>query len=136
MCGRASHHSHWRRKQAKRWWKHKFASMWHQPAVNVKEYDHQYELLVYASGYAKSDFQVSIRDHTLIIKAKHRDVAEGENWHWRRQEFQAQGFERQFELNEKVDRDAIEAKYEEGILVIKLPKLEGFETSRQDIDIS
>ena len=135
MCNRA-YHSHWRKQQAKKWFKHKFASAWNQPAVNVKEFDDKYELLVYASGYTKGDFQVSLKDNTLVVGVKQKAQAEGENWHWRRQEFRAQGFERQFELNDKVDKEAIGAKYEEGILHVTLPKKEGHETSRQDIDIS
>ncbi|MGB0523193.1 MAG: Hsp20/alpha crystallin family protein [Flammeovirgaceae bacterium] len=134
MCRRA-YHPHWKKQYAKKWLKHKFASAWNQAPVNVKEYDDQYLLLLYAAGYAKSDFQVSLKDHTLVITVKKASHEQEDGWHWRRQEFHAGAFEREFELNEKVNKAEITAKYEEGILTVTLPKLEGFETQRQDIDI-
>ena len=44
-------------------------------------------------------------------------------------------FERHFTLNPKIDREGLSAKYEEGILTVILPKKEGSETFRQDIEI-
>jgi len=39
-------------------------------------------------------------------------------------------------LNDKIDKDAIEAKYEEGILKVSLAKKEGFETVRKKVEIN
>ena len=107
--------------------------LWNTPPVNVKEHDDSYELYVYAAGYTKEDFQVNLKDNTLVIAIENKDVVDSPNW--RRQEFYAQGFERHFELNEKIDKEAISAKYENGVLTLTLPKLDGFETFRKDIEI-
>ena len=133
MCYRSMHHPHWKKHYAKHWGTHhRYSNI---PPVNVKETDTNYQILVYAAGYQKADFQVSIEDESLVIS-----VAKGAGEHlndtdWRRQEFKAGAFERQFELNEKVDKSNVEATYQDGILTITLPKLPGFETIRQDIQI-
>ena len=82
----------------------------------------------------KSDFLIATIDNTLKISAE-KPVRE-DQVECRRQEYAPSGFERQFELNDKVDVSGIEAKYENGVLIVTLPKLEGFETSRQEIQIA
>lgn len=104
--------------------------------VNVEEMDDKYELHVFAAGYSKSDFDVKIKNDTLIISAKSKELTESETGNSRRREFLAEGFERQFILNEEVDKAAIDAKYNDGILKVTLPKLAGFETTRAEIEIN
>jgi HSP20 family protein len=111
-----------------------FGMLWNTPPVNVKELDDSYELHVYAAGYAKEDFQVNLKDNKLVIAVDNKDVVDSPNW--RRQEFYAQGFERHFDLNEKIDKEAISAKYVDGVLIVTLPKLAGFESSSQDIAVA
>ena len=106
------------------------------PPVNVEEFDDKYELSVFAAGYSKKDFDVKLQNEMLTISAKSLDKQETEGGNWRRKEFQADGFERQFILNEKVDKEAIDAKYEDGILKVSLKKLAGFETSRSEIEVN
>ena len=98
----------------------------------MRELDDKYELYLYAPGYEKSDFIIALIDDRLSISVKEKKEEAG---NWRRQEFTQREFVRQFELSEKVDKSAIEAKYENGVLILNLPKLEGHETSRQEIEI-
>lgn len=112
-----------------------FGHAWSYPPVNVKELDDSYELHVYAAGYTKSDFKVNLKDDTLTIAVDNQDQDIVDSPNWRRQEFKAPGFERHFDLNEKIDREAISATYTDGILVVTLPKLAGFETTSQDISV-
>ena len=137
MCGRA-YHPHWKKHHARKWFKQRFSeaySRWQAP-VNVVEFDNRYELQLFAAGYSKTDFKVSLSGNTLVITVEKGTTATGEGGKWKRQEFHAQGFDRHFELNETIDKEAITAKYENGILHLSLPKLEGFETIHQDIDIA
>ena len=129
---RRSHHKH----HAKRWMKHMFANAFGYPPVNVEELDDHYEILLYAAGYEKSDFKVSLKDDTLtvIVEKPESDWADWVDWD--QLKFRPGGFERRFKLNEKIDKASITAKYEEGILKISLKKLPGFETSRQDIEVN
>lgn len=118
-----------RRKKA---WKEKFAASFNTPPANVRELDDKYELHLFAPGLEKSDFIIALIDHVLSITVKEKT---DDNGNWKRLEYSLNGFVRQFELSEKVDKTAIEAKYEKGVLIVSLAKLEGFETTRQEIEI-
>jgi len=137
-CADSAHHpKHHFKRKLRKMMKHKMAQGrgGHSPKVNVQELDDRYELFVYAAGYAKEDFKVDLTDDTLIIAGNSKTETEA-NYNWRRQEFRLRTFERQFELNDKIDKDAIEAKYEDGILKVTLAKKEGFETVRKEVKIN
>lgn len=108
-----------------------FRSGFVNPPANVREMDEKYELHLFAPGYEKSDFIIAIIDMNISISVKKENLELGDSW--KRQEYIPKGFDRQFELNEKIDKSNIQAKYENGVLVLSLPKLEGFETSREEI---
>lgn len=109
---------------------------WNTPPVNVKELDDRYELMVFAAGYEKADFQVQVVDHQLLISVEKQESDIVDSPNWRRREFTGAGFERRFEMNDKIDADGIRADYKEGILMVTLPKKAGFETKRQDIQVA
>ena len=46
--------------------KHMFANAWGYPPVNVEELDDRYEILLYAAGYAKSDFKKGSRASQIL----------------------------------------------------------------------
>lgn len=135
-AGKGQHPRHHFKKKFKKMMEHKMAHRGGRrfPKVNVQELDDRYELFVYVAGYIKSDFKVDLTDNILIINAKPAKE-DAENLNWRHQEFRPRPFERQFELNEKIDKDSISAKYEEGILKITLAKLEGMETISRVVDV-
>jgi HSP20 family protein len=120
----------------KRMWKEKmnaqFKAQFNTPPVNVRETDNSYELYLFAPGYEKSDFIISLTDKVLNISVEEKHETEG---NWKRQEYTAKGFVRQFELNEKTDSTAIAATYKNGVLILSLPKLVGFETERHEIEV-
>ena len=116
----------------KRAWRSKFNASFNYPPANVRELDDKYELYLYAPGYEKSDFIIALIDDRLSISVKEKKKEEG---NWRRQEYSQREFVREFALSEKVDKSAIVAKYENGVLILSIPKLEEFETSRQEIEI-
>lgn len=117
----------------KREWIEKFKSMYTHTPVNVRELADKYELHLFAPGYEKKDFKIAIVDRTISISVE--DQKE-EQTSWKRMEYNPKGFVRQFELNDKIDTDTVEAAYTNGVLIVSLAKLEGFESSRQEIEIS
>ncbi|MFK7969019.1 MAG: Hsp20/alpha crystallin family protein [Bacteroidia bacterium] len=144
MCNRRAYHQHWNvhrggqfkgygehpRKQA---WKERFGAMFNTPPANVQEMDDKFELQIFAPGFEKSDFIIALTDQTLRISVEEK--AE-DNANWKRKEYTPSGFSREFALNETIDKEALEAKYENGVLIVSLPKLDGFETARQDIPVA
>ena len=90
-------------------------------------------------GMKKSDFNIEIENQILTISSETRteNEKEDDDSNYTRREFGYASFQRSFTLPESVDDDKIEAKYNEGILNIELPKKE--EAKRQPprkIDIS
>ena len=105
------------------------------PPANVEEFDDKYTLTLYAPAFEKGDFEIRIVDDTLVIQGKPKTQEDQDEFRWRRREFIPRSFERFFQLNEKIDKNSISAKYEEGILVIELPKLEASDSFKQQINI-
>ncbi len=136
--GWGSHqHQHSKRPHhAKRWAKQEVSSDWNYPPVNVQELDDRYELYMYAAGYEKTDFSILVSENALIISVDKKENDDRDLFNWRRYEFRSDKFQRRFELDEKVDKEAIKAEYKDGILTVILPKLEGFETFSQEIEIA
>lgn len=144
MCNRqAFHHRakarhHWKKqmwaKKKEAWAKARgFGPGRFYPPVNVQELDDQYLLFLYAPELSKADFKISLVDRLLTISAEEKTE---DDVKWRRQEYTAGGFKRQFELNDKIDTESISAEYEAGVLKVTLKKLEGFQTSRSEIIVA
>lgn len=116
----------------KKAWKENMKAKFNNPPANVRELDNSYELHLFAPGFEKNDFKIGLTDDVLSISVEQKETT---NHNWKRQEYTPRGFVRQFELNDKINKEAIGGKYENGVLILNLPKLEGFETARQEIEI-
>jgi len=122
--------------QAKAEGRQRFMNRLSAPAVNVKEEDDRYELHLFAAGFTKDAFDISLSDNILTISGSTKDDEDNNTNNWRRQEFTARNFERKFELNDKINTDEIEADYNNGVLVVTMKKKEGEERVRQSISVS
>ncbi len=95
----------------------------HTPAVNVKENDEGFHLEVAVPGYEKGDFNIELDHDTLTISSERKQEKEENKENYTRREFNFKSFKRSFHLPENiVDADKINARYENGILNIDLPK--------------
>lgn len=122
--------------QAKAEGRQRFMNRMSAPAVNVKEEDDRYELHLFAAGFTKDAFEISLTDNILTISGKAKEVEDNNKNSWHRQEFTARNFERKFELNDKINTDEIAADYNNGVLVVTMKKKEGEERVRQSISVS
>ena len=95
------------------------------PAVNIKENDESFIIEVAAPGMSKENFAVNLDGDRLLISSERRDDKEEQDGNYSRREFSYQSFNRSFTIPEgTVDGDRIVAKYNDGILIITLPKQE------------
>ena len=111
------------------------------PAVNVKESEKAFTMEIAAPGLKKEFCKVNINNEGNLVvkiekKAEHEDKpckGECERFHYVRREFSYTNYEQTYILPDEVDKDAISAKVEDGILSIELPKIKREEgkTSRQ-----
>jgi HSP20 family protein len=95
------------------------------PAVNIKETPEGFEVNVAAPGMKKDDFKVLLEGNMLTISSElsnERDEKDGDRY--TRREFSYQSFQRSFQLPEVVDAEKIEARYENGLLHLSIPKKE------------
>lgn len=94
------------------------------PAVNIIEKKDKYLVSLAAPGMKKNDFNIDLDGNMLTISCEKEDRKEEENAKFTRKEYNYSSFSRSFSLPEEVDEDKIDAKYEDGVLNITLPRKE------------
>jgi len=95
------------------------------PSVNIKEDGDNFEVEVAAPGMSKDDFKITLDRNLLTISSAKEEKNEEKLDNYTRREFSYQSFQRSFELHrEVVDQDNIEARYENGMLRLTIPKKE------------
>ena len=97
------------------------------PAINIIESEKDYKVEIAAPGLTKDDFSIRIDDDNQISvsmekKEEHKD--ENKNGRNLRREFSYTQFRQNMILPDNIDKDKIEAKVENGILTIDIPKKE------------
>lgn len=95
------------------------------PSVNIKECSEDFEVEVAAPGFGKSDFKIELNHDLLTVSSEKKienETKEGQQF--TRKEFSYQSFSRSFTLPNTADSEKIEAKYENGILKVIIPKKE------------
>jgi HSP20 family protein len=95
------------------------------PAVNVKEDNDKFQIEVAAPGMKKEDFRLKLENNVLTISSERKEEKEEKKENYSRKEFSYQSFQRSFNLPEgHIQSENITAKYNDGILIIELPKRE------------
>jgi HSP20 family protein len=96
------------------------------PSVNVVESPEAFRLELAAPGMNKEDFDVKIEKDLLTITAEKQTKTEegAEKEKYVRREFHYTKFKRSFQLSDNVDATKVEARYENGILHLTVPKKE------------
>lgn len=82
--------------------------------LNLKEEDEQFIVEVSVPGYKKDEIKMNFENDLLSISAK-IEKKEGET-SWKK------SFKKEYTINKNVDVDNINAKLEDGILKVILPK--------------
>src|SRR6056297_67641 len=95
-----------------------------EPALNIKETDDNFEIELAAPGFAKKDFEVTVEDGCLNMKAEKEHSDEEKEEKFTRREFSYSSFQRSLQLPDTVKDEDIKAKYNDGILSFKLTKKE------------
>ncbi len=92
------------------------------PTVNTREDDKAYYIEADLPGVKKEDIQLDIKDNILTISGERKLKKEVKKEDYYKVESVYGKFERSFTLPDDVDVDKIEAKSEDGVLEITLPK--------------
>ena len=99
------------------------ASAW-TPTVDVFEDKENLKIVMELPGVTPEDVKISLENQVLTIQGEKRQVAEESSERWHRYERSYGSFERMFTLPSSVDAERIQAKVENGLLTVTLPKAE------------
>jgi len=94
------------------------------PAVNVKDKDTEYIIEVAAPGFKKEDFSISVENKILTISAEEKEEKEVKEDKYTRREFMSSSFTRSFSLPDNIDESQIGGRYDDGVLYVRIPKLQ------------
>lgn len=94
------------------------------PAVNVLENNESFLLEVAVPGYQKEDFQIEVVNHALVLSGKKQNKENEKQRKHTLKEFNYTSWKRTFALPKTIETEGIQAKYENGILNVLVPKRE------------
>lgn len=104
--------------------------------VNIFEDSKAFYLHFIAPGILKEEIKIQAEQNILIVSYNRKKEENQTEFKAIRSEFSLKSFKRSFTLNEKIDPAAISAKYQEGILEVKLPKKENTQAEKLEIKVS
>jgi HSP20 family protein len=92
--------------------------------VDVREEEGRYVLEAELPGLAEKDIEVKVENDMLTLASKSENAREEKRNGYLLRERSARAFSRSFVLPKDVDREHIQARLENGLLVMELPKTE------------
>ena len=95
---------------------------WSFPPVNIHETTDAYHVELSVPGRTKEDFIVNVENGLLTVSFEKKEETKNEDYKTVRREFSYRSFKRSFNLDERIDAEKIQAKYENGLLKLLLPK--------------
>lgn len=104
--------------------------------ANIHETKDGYHLELSAPGRNKEDFKLNVENNLLTVSFEKKEEAENIEYKTIRKEFSFKSFKRSFNLDDKINTTNIQAKYENGVLKIYLPKKEEAVVAPQQISIN
>jgi HSP20 family protein len=94
------------------------------PSVNITENEKEFKIEMAASGLERKDFKVEVENGVLCISSEKEEESNEEKKNYTRREYSYNSFSRSFTLPDNSLPEKINAKYENGVLNITLPKKE------------
>ena len=106
------------------------------PPVNITENANAYQIEIAAPGLEKADFNLKLDGNILTISAEKKTETKDETAKSIRREFSSRSFKRSFTLDDKIEAANINAKYENGVLKVDLPKKEETKAVAKEITVA
>ncbi|MFW5645589.1 MAG: Hsp20/alpha crystallin family protein [Bacteroidota bacterium] len=100
-----------------------FHQVYSTPKVNIREEKEYFELEIALPGVSKKDILINVEKDSLNISHKELEKAEEKDIYSRR-EFDFSQFKKSFYIPKTINSEMIQAKMDNGILTVKLPKRE------------
>jgi len=100
------------------------------PSVDLEDKGKMFHLTVDLPGFRKEDVQVELTDDSVTVNAKRSTKEDEKGKNYVRQERSSQTFYRRINLPEEVLSDEANAKLDNGVLEVSLPKKAPKETKK------
>ena len=105
------------------------------PSTDIYETDNEYKIIFDIAGIEKEDINIKIEKDILTLTAESKKQPV-DGYELIREEMGFNGYQRSFNLNGVVDTEKIVADYNNGTLVLTLPKKEEQKTKEIKIKVS
>mgnify|MGYP000064842126 CR=1 FL=1 len=92
--------------------------------ADVVEHDDEFVVSIDLPGYEKRDVDVRVSDHTLHVEADHEESVDETDERYLRRERRHESLRRSIKLPEEVDKEQVDARMNNGVLTITVPKAE------------
>ncbi len=93
------------------------------PSVNTREEDGAYSVEVDLPGVPKEDIHIDIHENVMTVSGERKHKAEIKEDDYYKLESYFGKFQRSFTLPDNANTDEIAAKYEDGVLMVTIPKV-------------
>jgi HSP20 family protein len=94
------------------------------PAANIKETKDDYVVSLAVPGMKKDDFNIDVEGNMITISCEKEEKKEEKDAKYTRKEYNYSSFSRSFTLPDEISKEKIDARYEDGLLKLFLPKKE------------
>lgn len=106
------------------------------PRIDISEDEKNLFIEAEIPGTKKEDIKITLHDNILTLKGEKRREEERKEKNFFRSERTFGPFTRSFTLPVQVDSNDVEAKFEEGVLMIKLGKVNPKPINEKEIKLS
>jgi HSP20 family protein len=106
------------------------------PRVNIRDDKDHVSLSFEIPGMEKKDIKVMVKDGDLIVSGQREFKSEEKDETFIRSEIRTGKFSRSFSLPETVNAENISADYKNGILEVRLAKLEEVKPKEIEVKVS
>jgi HSP20 family protein len=103
------------------------------PAVDVVEHDNAYVLRAEIPGIAPNEIDVQVENDVLTLRGERKQENQEERDGYRRLERSYGSFSRTFVLPKGTNVEAIEARAENGVLSISIPKVQAASARKVEV---
>jgi HSP20 family protein len=100
------------------------------PPVDIYETDDALIMKAELPGFSKDEISIELKENTLLVRGERKREDEVKEGNYHRMERVYGAFQRSFLLPTTVDQEKVKASYKDGILELRLPKVQAAQPKR------
>ncbi len=94
------------------------------PPMDIADLGDHYEMHLEMPGIPKDNINIEVTPNTIEVSAQYNEDTEEKNKNWLRRERSSTSYYRALEVPEELKTNNVDAEFNDGILTVKLPKVE------------